>query len=192
MCFFNDLKHFKWSWRALLLFEVCPVSLRRPLHTASSVLSLCKEDTHGNCDSKLGCACFLCFGSQWIRGIVEHPIVEHGITVCMPWRNIFALLMHIYILQTELLALLAVDIHVSRWGYHTWKTPNKKATLLLWNLLICSVSFGVLVCKSGGVGHWNNVLEPKHKLVVLFHRKCLSRTFSFLGIDQMLLLCRSL
>lgn len=66
-----------------------------------------------------------------LNGLEEWWIVEHGITVCVRWRNICALLMHVYILQTELLALLDVDIHVSHWGYHTWKTPNKKATLLL-------------------------------------------------------------
>lgn len=69
--FFHDLKHFKWSWRALLLFQICPISLRTPLQTISSVLSLCREDTHGNCGSKLCCACLLCFGSQWIRGRVD-------------------------------------------------------------------------------------------------------------------------
>lgn len=91
----------------------------------------------------------LCFGSQWIRGMLDCRAWDY----CVPWRNICTLLMHVYILQSELLAFLAVDIHVSCWGYDTWKTLNKKATLMLWNLLICSISFGILACKFGDVGH---------------------------------------
>lgn len=125
-------------------------SPRRSLWTVSSVVSLCREGKFGNCGSKLGCACLLCFGSQCTRGIW---IVEHGITVRVPWRSICALLMHVYILQSELLVFLAVVIRVSCWGYDTWKTPNKKATLILWNLLICPISFGILAFKFGGVGH---------------------------------------
>lgn len=54
-----------------------------------------------------------------LSGLEEGWIVEHGITVCVLWKNICAVLMHVYILHSELLALLAVDIHVSCWGYHT-------------------------------------------------------------------------
>lgn len=64
-------------------------------------------------------------------GLEECWIVEHAITVRVPWRNICALLMHVYLLQSELLAFLAVDIHVSYGGYDTWKTSSKKATLIL-------------------------------------------------------------
>lgn len=66
-----------------------------------------------------------------LSGLEECWIVEHAITVCVPWRNICALLMHAYLLQSELLPFLAVDIHVSHGGYDTWKTPNKNATLML-------------------------------------------------------------
>lgn len=86
-------------------------------------------------------------------GLEECWIVEHAITVHVPWRNICALLMHVYLLQSELLAFLAVDIHVSYGGYDTWKTSSKKATLILlrsFNLFNLLWGLGLQIW---GVGH---------------------------------------
>lgn len=148
--FFHDLKCFKWSWRALLLSKSVH-HLWGDLSRQSLLLFLFAGRTHMETvvpNWFLPACCVLV-----LSGLEECWIVEHGITVCVPWRNICALLMHVYILQSELLAFLAVDVHVSPWGYDTWKIPNKKATLIFWNLFICSISFGVFTCRFGGVGY---------------------------------------
>lgn len=140
--------------------SVCPTSLRRPLQTTSyvnlflfAVGRASVKGSHGNHSFKLRCACLLCvlvfseLEECWIV-IVEHAIITSG-----TWRNTFALLMHIYILWWELLAFLAVDIHIWHWGLDTCKTPNQKVMLMLSGIpSIFLISFGVLAYKFGVFG----------------------------------------
>lgn len=81
MPFCHDPKHFKWSWRVQLLFQVCPTSLRRPLQTLSSVKLILfagriqMETVVPNWVVPACCVLVL-------SGLEECWIVEHAITVC--------------------------------------------------------------------------------------------------------------